>query len=255
MEKNIILAGVGGQGILSIAFVIDNAALDAGLHFKQAEVHGMAQRGGAVQSNLRYGDSEIWSDIIPTGKADLVLSVEPLEVLRYQHYLSPVGWVVTSTTPYVNIPDYPEIDTLLADLADFENIILVDTAHFARAAGNLRAQNMVAVGAASPLLDFEEARLLAFVEKLFARKGEKIVAVNQRAFRFGRAAGLFFRGLVDSCMPRLAALSLVGKLDPETIDAAHADAWAKAIADDEAKLGAVLAEEEAVSCDRAAAFA
>ena len=98
MEKNIILAGVGGQGILSIAFVIDNAALDSCFHFKQAEVHGMAQRGGAVQSHLRYGDSEIYSDIVPTGRADLILSVEPLEVLRYWHYLRPEGWVVTSAT-------------------------------------------------------------------------------------------------------------------------------------------------------------
>jgi indolepyruvate ferredoxin oxidoreductase beta subunit len=255
MEKNIILAGVGGQGILSIAFVIDNAALDAGLQFKQAEVHGMAQRGGAVQSNLRYGDSEVWSDIIPTGKADMVLSVEPLEVLRYQHYLRPDGWVVTSTTPYVNIPDYPETDSLLADLAEFENIVMVDTAHFARAAGNLRAQNMVTVGAASPLLDFEEDRLLAFVEMLFARKGEKIVAVNQRAFRLGRAAGLFFTGLVDAGMPRLAAVKLIGKLDPDTIDVAHAGAWAEAIADDEKKLETVLAEEDVVACDKAATFA
>jgi indolepyruvate ferredoxin oxidoreductase beta subunit len=255
MEKNIILAGVGGQGILSIAFVIDHAALDAGFRFKQAEVHGMAQRGGAVQSNLRYGDSEIWSDIIPTGKADMVLSVEPLEVLRYQHYLRPGGWVVTSTTPYVNIPDYPDTDALLGGLAQLDKIVMVDTAHFARAAGNLRAQNMVTVGAASPLLDFEEDRLLAFVEMLFARKGEKIVAVNQRAFRFGRAAGLFFRGLVEAGMPRLAALRLIGKLDPETIDEAHAVAWAKAVADDETKLQAVLAEEEAVACDRAATFA
>ena len=255
MEKNIILAGVGGQGILSIAFVIDNAALDAGFHFKQAEVHGMAQRGGAVQSNLRYGDSEIWSDIIPTGKADMVLSVEPLEVLRYRHYLRPGGWVVTSTTPYVNIPNYPDTDELFGQLAAFENIILIDTAHFARAAGNLRAQNMVAVGAASPLLDFEEDRMLAFVEALFSRKGEKIVAVNQRAFRFGRAAGLFFRALADAGMPRVTALTLIGKLDPETIDKSHAAAWARAIADDEAKLEAVLAEEEAVACDRAGAFA
>jgi len=255
MEKNIILAGVGGQGILSIAYVIDNAALDAGFEFKQAEVHGMAQRGGAVQSNLRYGDSEIWSDIIPTGKDDMVLSVEPLEVMRYRHYLRPSGWVVTSTTPYVNIPDYPENEELLADLAELENIVMVDTAHFARAAGNLRAQNMVAVGAASPLLDFKEDRLLAFVEQLFARKGEKIVAVNQRAFRFGRAAGLFFRGLADAGMPRLAALSLIGKLEPETIDEAHAGAWAEAIADNKAKLEAVLAEEDAVACDRAAAYA
>jgi len=215
----------------------------------------MAQRGGAVQSNLRYGDSEIWSDIIPTGKADMVLSVEPLEVLRYQHYLRPDGWVVTSTTPYVNIPDYPDSDQLMAKLASFSNIIMVDTAHFARAAGNLRAQNMVAVGAASPLLDFEEERMLSFVEALFSRKGDKIVAVNQRAFCYGRAAGLFFRALAEARMPKIAALTLVGKLDPETIDETHAAAWAEAIADDEAKLQAVLAEEEAVACDRAAAFA
>ncbi len=255
MEKNIILAGVGGQGILSIAFVIDNAALEAGLHFKQAEVHGMAQRGGAVQSNLRYGDSEIYSDIIPTGRADLILSVEPLEVLRYWHYLKPDGWVATSVTPYVNIPDYPDPEELYAELAAFDRIIMVDTAHIARAAGNLRAQNMVAVGAASQLLDFTEEQLLKYVEVLFERKGEKIVAVNRRAFAYGRAAGLFFRGLVEGGMPRLPAVKLCGKLEPETIDPAHADAWATAIGSDESKLEAVLAEKEPVSADRAAAFA
>ena len=250
MEKNIIVAGVGGQGILSIAFVIDHAAMDAGFNFKQAEVHGMAQRGGAVQSNLRYGDSEIWSDIIPTGKADMVLSVEPLEALRYRHFLRPEGFVVTSITPFVNIPNYPENESLLDDLAAIENILLVDTAHFARAAGNRRAQNMVMVGAASPMLDFEEDRMLTFVDKLFARKGEKIVAVNQRAFRFGRAAGLFFRGLAEAGLPKRAALKLVGKFDPETIDPARAGAWAEAIADDDSKLEAVLAEDGPVACDR-----
>lgn len=255
MEKNIILAGVGGQGILSIAFVIDHAALDAGFQFKQAEVHGMAQRGGAVQSHLRYGDSEIFSDIIPTGRADMVLSVEPLEVLRYWHYLKPDGWIVTSVTPYVNIPDYPETDTLLGDLAAFDRIIMVDTAHLARAAGNLRAQNMVAVGAASPLLDFKEDRLLAFVELLFERKGEKIVAVNRRAFSYGRAAGIFFRGLVDGGMPLLSALHLCGKIDPETFDPAFAGAWALALGDDQSKLETVLAEQEIVACDRADAYA
>ena len=255
MEKNIILAGVGGQGILSIAFVIDNAALDAGYHFKQAEVHGMAQRGGAVQSHLRYGDAAIYSDIIPVGRADMVLSVEPLEVLRYWHYLQPDGWVVTSVTPYVNIPDYPEHEELLARLAGFSNLVMVDTAQLARAAGNLKAQNMAAVGAASPLLDFAEERLLSFVELLFARKGEKIVAVNQRAFRYGRAAGLFFRGLVDAGMSRLAAIRLGAKLDPETCDPALAATWAGAIGNDERKLAAVLAEKDMVAADRAAAYA
>ncbi len=157
MQKNIILAGVGGQGILSIAYVIDNAALDVGFHFKQAEVHGMAQRGGAVQSNLRYGDHPIHSDLVPTGRADLVLSVEPLEVMRYWHYLSPGGWVVSSVTPYVNIPDYPAVDRLIQDLAEFGRVVLVDSSLIARAAGNLRAQNMVMVGAAAPLLGFPDA--------------------------------------------------------------------------------------------------
>ncbi len=255
MEKNIILAGVGGQGILSIAFVIDNAALDCGYHFKQAEVHGMAQRGGAVQSHLRYGDSEIYSDIVPTGRADLILSVEPLEVLRYWHYLQPDGWVVTSVTPYVNIPDYPEMEELLVELAGFPNIVMVDTANIARAAGNLRSQNMAAVGAASPLLDFSEDQLLRFVEMLFSRKGEKIVEVNQRAFRFGRAAGLFFRGLVDGGMPRLEAIKLSAKIAADTIDPEHASTWVEAIGDNENKLAAVLAEKDAVTCESAASFA
>ena len=107
MEKNIILAGVGGQGILSIAYVIDNAALDAGFHFKQAEVHGMAQRGGAVQSNLRYADVEIHSDLIPKGVCDMMLAVEPLEVMRYWHYLRPDGWVVTSHHTLCQHPGLP----------------------------------------------------------------------------------------------------------------------------------------------------
>ncbi len=229
MEKNIILAGVGGQGILSIAYVIDNAALDAGFHFKQAEVHGMAQRGGAVQSNLRYADRPIHSDLIPKGRCDMVLAVEPLEVKRYWHYLRPDGWVVTSVTPYVNIPDYPDHDELLADLAAFPNMMMVDTGRLAKAAGNLRAQNMVSVGAASNLLDFTEDQLLAHVTGLFARKGEKIVGVNRKAFTFGRAAGSFFRALVDAGMAPLKALELCGKLDPETLDTSLAGPWAMAL--------------------------
>jgi indolepyruvate ferredoxin oxidoreductase beta subunit len=240
MEKNIILAGVGGQGILSIAYVIDHAAMDAGYHFKQAEVHGMAQRGGAVQSNLRYGDREIWSDIIPTGKADMVLSVEPLEALRYRQFLRPGGWIVSSTTPFVNIPNYPDHDVLLAELAAIDRIVLIDTAHFARAAGNRRAQNMVTVGAAAPLLDFDEERMLACVARLFGGKGEKIVRVNQRAFRLGRAAGLFFRGLVEAGLPKTDALGLVNRLDPESIDPARAGEWAAAAA--AGQVEALLAE-------------
>jgi indolepyruvate ferredoxin oxidoreductase beta subunit len=255
MEKNIILAGVGGQGILSIAFIIDNAALDSGFRFKQAEVHGMAQRGGAVQSHLRYSDAEIYSDLIPTGRADLVLSVEPLEAMRYWHCLGPGGWVVTSVTPYVNIPDYPDEQRLLEELAAFPNIVMIDSAQLARAAGNLRAQNMVAVGAGSTILDFGEEQLLKYVHALFARKGEKIVAINQKAFGLGRTFGLFFRALVSEGMAPLTALRLCQKLDPDTVAAEQARPWARALAANASRLAAVLDHDGPVPGTASASFA
>ena len=250
MEKNIILAGVGGQGILSIAFVIDNAALAAGYEFKQAEVHGMAQRGGAVQSHLRYADHEIYSDLIPEGAADMVLSVEPLEVMRYWHYLKPEGWVVSSVTPYVNIPDYPEMDEVLAGLATFANCILIDTGAIAKAAGNMRAQNMAAVGAASCRLDFTEEQLLTFVEALFKRKGEKIVEINKKAFALGRASGLFFRGLVEGGLAIPDALDVSRKIAPDTIDPHLAAAWAEAVKNDGSVLPTMKAAEGVFACDQ-----
>ncbi|MCU0304298.1 MAG: indolepyruvate oxidoreductase subunit beta [Thermoanaerobaculales bacterium] len=249
MDKNIILAGVGGQGILSIAFVIDNAALASGFEFKQAEVHGMAQRGGAVQSHLRYADHEIHSDLIPKGAADLVLSVEPLEVMRYWHYLRPDGWIVSSVTPYVNIPDYPEPERVLAQLATFPSCILVDGAQIAKAAGNLRAQNMVAVGAASLRLDFPEELLLTYVAALFERKGPAIVEVNQQAFRLGRIAGRFFRGLVEAGVPVPTAVELGRRLAPETLDPALAADWARVVADPELA-APILQSEEIRACDQ-----
>ena len=253
MEKNIILAGVGGQGILSIAYVLDNAALAAGLNFKQAEVHGMSQRGGAVQSNLRYSDGEIYSDLIPSGKVDLVLSVEPLEVLRYWGSLRPGGWVVTSTTPYVNIPDYPDLDALLARLAAFPNAVLVDGGAIAKAAGSMRAQNMVALGAASPLLGLTEENLLTYVRALFARKGEKIVEVNTRAFELGRNAGLFFRELIGSGVAPVDALKLSRKIDPATIDPELAPAWADRMAAGSGALAELLATDGAIACESVSA--
>ncbi len=247
MKKNIILAGVGGQGILSIAYVIDNAALDRGYHFKQAEVHGMAQRGGAVQSNLRYADEPLHSDVIPSGTVDLIVSVEPLEVKRYWHFLNPNGWVVSSVTPYINIPDYPGVEELLPELAEFPNIVLVDSATLAKAAGNLRAQNMVVVGAASTHLDFTPEELLKHVEGLFKRKGEKIVEVNRRAFALGRAAGLMFRGLIDAGMKPLDALRLSRSFDPVTLDPAFAPLWAAALANEDERLDAMI-EEGPIDC-------
>ena len=168
MKQDIILAGVGGQGILSIAYVIDNAALDAGLSFKQAEVHGMAQRGGAVQSHLRLSQGPIYSELIPRGQADLILSVEPLEALRYVDSLHPKGRLVTSRTPFINIPDYPAIEEVLAAVRGFGNrAVIIDSESLAREAGSVRSQNMVMLGAASPDLIVSEALLQDHIRALF----------------------------------------------------------------------------------------
>ena len=105
MKKDIILCGVGGQGILSIATIIGEAATKNGLYLKQAEVHGMSQRGGDVQSHLRLSTDVIYSDLIPYASADLIISMEPMESLRYLTWLAADGAVVTNNKPYVNIPD------------------------------------------------------------------------------------------------------------------------------------------------------
>jgi indolepyruvate ferredoxin oxidoreductase beta subunit len=188
MKQDIILAGVGGQGILSIAFVIDNAALAEGLQFKQAEVHGMAQRGGAVQSHLRLSTERIWSDLIPKGEADMILSVEPLEALRYFDYLSPDGIVVTSSTPYKNIPDYPDLDQLLAAVRKARRSVVVDSEKVAKEAGTSKAQNIVMLGAASPFLTLKEESLRSLIEALFKPRGAAMVEANLKAFELGRKA-------------------------------------------------------------------
>ncbi len=188
MKQDIILAGVGGQGILSIAFVLDHAAMKQKVDFKQAEVHGMAQRGGAVQSHLRMAVGQIFSDLIPKGKADMILSVEPLEALRYVDFLSPEGIIVTSSTPYINIPDYPEIQEILAALKSTNNSIIIDTGALARKAGSPLTQNMVILGAASGRLILKEENLLEYIKALFKARGEKIVEMNLKAFRLGREA-------------------------------------------------------------------
>ena len=188
MKQDIILAGVGGQGILSIAFVLDNAALKEGLMFKQAEVHGMAQRGGAVQSHLRISSEPIYSDLVPKGEADLLLSVEPMETLRYFDYLAPEGVIVASSSPFVNIPNYPELEDILAKLKTVEKLVLVDSADLAKEAGFAKAQNMVMLGAASPHLILKEESLREYIRALFDPRGEKVVDINLKAFQLGRDA-------------------------------------------------------------------
>jgi indolepyruvate ferredoxin oxidoreductase beta subunit len=188
MKQDIILAGVGGQGIVSIAFVIAQAALEEGLEVKQSEVHGMSQRGGAVQSHLRLSDGRIASDVIPRGEADLILGVEPLEALRYLDYLRPDGLIVASRTPHINIPDYPEVEALVSKIGEVPRHIIIDSEKLAREAGSTRSQNMVMLGAASKELAVREEGLLKYIRILFEPRGDHVVAANLKAFALGRDA-------------------------------------------------------------------
>ena len=186
MKSDIILAGVGGQGILSIAATIGMAALENNLQLKQSEVHGMSQRGGAVQSHLRISDTSISSDLIPVGKADLIISVEPMEGLRYLSYLTVDGWLVTNSKPFKNIPDYPEIKKLTESINKIENHIILDADKIAQKIKSPRSSNMVMLGAASPFIDIPYKSFEVGIEKIFGRKGEQVVKLNLDALKAGR---------------------------------------------------------------------
>jgi indolepyruvate ferredoxin oxidoreductase beta subunit len=185
MKRDIILAGVGGQGILSIAAVIGMAAVESGLQLKQAEVHGMSQRGGAVQSHLRISDKAISSDLIPMGSCDMILSVEPMEALRYLPFLAPEGWVVTSSKAFENIDDYPDKEAIFKEIRKIENHVILDAAAIARELGSQKISNMVMLGAASDYLGLELEKLEGALHTLFGRKGEDVVQLNVEALRAG----------------------------------------------------------------------
>ena len=189
MKQDIILAGVGGQGILSIATVIGSAALQQGLYLKQTEVHGMSQRGGDVQSNLRLSSEPIHSDLIPRGAADLIVSLEPMEALRYVPYLAPQGWIITNTVPFVNIPDYPAMESVMAELNKLPRVIAIDVDAIAKDTGSPRSANMVLLGATAAVLDIlDPEKLRDGIRRIFGRKGEDIVAANIKAFDAGLAS-------------------------------------------------------------------
>jgi len=186
MRNDIILAGVGGQGILSIAAIIGYAAVETELYLKQSEVHGMSQRGGDVSSHLRISDKEIFSDLIPQGSANMIISVEPMESLRYIPWLTPDGWLITNTVPYINITNYPEIKNIMSEIEAFGNHIALDADEVARKLGSARAANIVMLGAASPFIEIPYERLEGGIKTLFGRKGDKVIDMNLKALKAGR---------------------------------------------------------------------
>ena len=186
MKKDIILSGVGGQGILSVATIIGEAATRMGLTLKQAEVHGMSQRGGDVQSNLRLSDAAIASDLIPLGAADMILSLEPMEALRYLPYLSADGWIITSTAPFKNIPNYPDEEALLAELKSQPHVVALDIEKLAKENQMPKSGNVILLGAAAAFLQIiDVSTLRESVGRIFASKGEAVVALNYQAFDLG----------------------------------------------------------------------
>jgi indolepyruvate ferredoxin oxidoreductase beta subunit len=185
MKTDIILAGVGGQGILSIAAVIGEAAIEDGLYMKQSEVHGMSQRGGDVQSHLRISDRPVASDLIPLGSADIIISLEPMEALRYLPYLKKDGWVVANSKPFENVPNYPEITQIMKEYDKLPHKIILEVEQIAKDLGVPRASNVVLLGAASPFIGISFDKLENGIRSIFGKKGENVVEMNLKAMRIG----------------------------------------------------------------------
>lgn len=189
MKTDIILAGVGGQGILTIATILGRAALNCRLNLKQAEVHGMSQRGGDVQSNLRISSSPIHSDLIPTGGADLIVSMEPMEALCYLPFLSPEGKIITNSVPFKNIDNYPEEELIIKQIKELQGSVIFDMDAVARECGSARSSNIVLLGAAMNYIEIPIEEVENAITALFERKGEKVLQANLDAFRTGLKLG------------------------------------------------------------------
>lgn len=188
MKLDVVMAGVGGQGVLTAAAILAEAGRRGGLTVKQGEVHGMSQRGGAVTANLRMAQGPVGSDLIARGSAEMILSLEPVEALRWLPYLAADGVVVTSASPVRNISDYPDLDQVLAALEGLPRVVVVDADPLARQAGSGHANNVVMLGAAAALLPIPEETLVACLSDFFAPKGAKVVDLNVHAFELGKAA-------------------------------------------------------------------
>jgi len=189
MKKDIILAGVGGQGILSIAAAIGLAARELNLYVRQSEVHGMSQRGGEVQAHLRISSKPIAADLITEGTADLIIGMEPMEAVRYVNFLAPDGWIITNKTPHVNIDNYPEIEKIISFITSIPNNLHFDADGIARKCGSAKASNMVILGACASHLEIESKYLEQAIQQLFGSKGERVMDVNRKAFAEGQMLG------------------------------------------------------------------
>ncbi|GAB4396208.1 MAG: hypothetical protein OHK0048_00100 [Rhodoferax sp.] len=253
MDFDIVIGGVGGQGVLTLAWLLDHAAAAAQLYLKQSEVHGMAQRGGAVSAYVRLSDQPLASDLIPDGSARLIIGVEPLEALRYARLLAPDGWIVTDLTPLINQDNYPALPDLYRVLLSAPQVLALDATRLAKQAGNIKAQNVVVLGAATPFLPLSPDAIETQLHALFSAKGERAVHTNLSAYRLGLAAGNFYSGLRSLGVPCDLISSVIPKLalTPDPVPQACVQAWARRLlaADGVAYAGQVFAAESLVTLD------
>lgn len=251
MNYDLVVCGVGGQGVLTMAGVIDHAIHEAGLHLKQSEVHGMAQRGGAVSAFVRIADQPVASDLIGDGCASMVLSVEPMEALRYTHLLHPEGWIVTDITPMINVDNYPPMEALYRVLFSAPRLVALDAARLAKNAGSVKVQNTVVLGAAAMHLPLPTALFENQLRRLFSRKGERIVNANINAFRMGDAASRFAAALVTAGVASEVVARVVSRIafEPHPVSTPGVAAWCqRLLCPDAAQLAASLFEvDEALS--------
>jgi len=184
---NVLLCGVGGQGVLLASEVLSAAAMLSGRDVKKSEVHGMAQRGGAVTSHVRWGE-KVYSPLIEVGTADAILSFEPGEALRWSHYLSPEGVVLTAKEPIYSVLVSSGVEAYPEDVVErleerCGRLVAVDALEEVKALGNPRAVNILLLGMLSVFVDIPEDRWREAIE---ARVPPKTVESNLRAFRRGR---------------------------------------------------------------------
>jgi indolepyruvate ferredoxin oxidoreductase beta subunit len=187
--KSILLAGVGGQGILRASDIMCMAFMEAGLDVKKSEVHGMAQRGGCVTSHVRYGH-KVYSPLAQLGSIDLLVSFEKMESLRYLNYLTKDATIIVTTDeiypPAVNMGDAPYPEDIISVLKkNFKLVKEIDATDLAKKAGNVKAANVVLLGVVSGYLDIKQPVWESVIEKSFP---EKLVKVNLASFQMGRSA-------------------------------------------------------------------
>lgn len=240
MKQDIILAGVGGQGILLMARALIQSARKQGLQYKQSEIHGMSQRGGPVYSHLRLSESKIWSDLIPKAEADIIIGIEPMEALRYTSYLSQKGMIISSNIPVKSIPNYPEVDLIINKIMSYERHIFLDTERLAKEAGSSKSQNMVMVGAASHHLMIEESNLIKAIKELFSSKEKRIIDVNLKAYEYGREAAAFYRQCLEAGIDPDYTYVFSLKRSSESFTSESISAWKEVFKQDKASGGTVL---------------